>query len=59
MGFSYFCFVASALSAYSSAPPEDCQDQRACKKVETRTGKVSGLGQADWGYVLMHQSVKL
>lgn len=59
MGNSYSCFVASALSAYSSAPSDDCQDQRACNEVETRTDKVSGLGQADWGYDLMHQSVKL
>lgn len=35
------------------------QDQPACKKVETGTDKVSGLGQTDLGYFLMHQSVKL
>lgn len=50
MGSAYFCFVATALSDYSSAPSDDCQDQRTCKKGETRTGKFSGLGQADWGY---------
>lgn len=40
-------------------PSNDCQDKLACKKVEAGTGKISGLGQTDWGCFLMHQSVKL
>lgn len=59
---SLFTACASSSGLTFVSPPRcsmNCQDQPACTKVETGTGRVSRLGQMEWGFFLMHQYVKL